>query len=341
MSFIYNLTDTWNDGGTQFSAVKMNVTDTASAAGSTLLDLRVGGARKFTVDKNGTMSVYNTWTDDSNYERLMIDWTSTSNELTFSIDKAGTGTFRNINFLALSANLSFLSSIVLWGYNSPGSIYMRADGNALNGLKLANNWGFFWGAGDASTFTSDTCLRRAAANVVQFSDGTPVGGGSVGWFQWGGQSRVKDSDFSITNITTLVDVGGNTPSPDIPSLTATVAAGRTYSFEAHLFVTCGAGGVKAAIGGTCTATNIVYDGSVTDISISPDVQVTRGYAQATALATEVASAILTGPSGRIDIYGTITVNAAGTLKVQFAQRTLSATASIVKRGSYFIVHDMP
>jgi hypothetical protein len=41
MAFIYDLTDTWNAGGTSFNAIKMNVTDTASAAASRLLTLQV------------------------------------------------------------------------------------------------------------------------------------------------------------------------------------------------------------------------------------------------------------------------------------------------------------
>lgn len=50
---IYNLTDTWNNGATVFTAVKMNVTDTASSASSLLLDLQVGGSSKLLVDKSG------------------------------------------------------------------------------------------------------------------------------------------------------------------------------------------------------------------------------------------------------------------------------------------------
>lgn len=49
------LTDLWNDGGTTYNAIKMNVTNSASAAGSKLLNLQVGGTEKFTVDKNGNV----------------------------------------------------------------------------------------------------------------------------------------------------------------------------------------------------------------------------------------------------------------------------------------------
>lgn len=57
---IYDLTDTWNNVATTFTAVKMNVTDTASAAGSMLLDLQVGGASQFRVSKGGAVSVGST-----------------------------------------------------------------------------------------------------------------------------------------------------------------------------------------------------------------------------------------------------------------------------------------
>jgi hypothetical protein len=53
---INNMTVIWNSGGTTFSAVKMNVTDTASAAASLLLQFQVGGSDKFKVGKDGTIT---------------------------------------------------------------------------------------------------------------------------------------------------------------------------------------------------------------------------------------------------------------------------------------------
>lgn len=50
---ILNLAQTWNAGGVTFTGLKLNVTDTASAAGSLLFDLQVGGASKFSIDKTG------------------------------------------------------------------------------------------------------------------------------------------------------------------------------------------------------------------------------------------------------------------------------------------------
>ena len=53
---INNMSVTWDSGGTTFDAVKMNVTDTASAAASLLQNFQVGGVAKFTVGKDGVVS---------------------------------------------------------------------------------------------------------------------------------------------------------------------------------------------------------------------------------------------------------------------------------------------
>jgi hypothetical protein len=53
MANIYDLSDTWNDGATTFKGIGLNVTDTASASGSLLMDLQVGGVSKFSVRKDG------------------------------------------------------------------------------------------------------------------------------------------------------------------------------------------------------------------------------------------------------------------------------------------------
>jgi hypothetical protein len=55
-----NLTYTWNNVGTTFTGIKYNVTDTASAAGSLLMDLQVGGNSQFSVRKDGRVVANNT-----------------------------------------------------------------------------------------------------------------------------------------------------------------------------------------------------------------------------------------------------------------------------------------
>ena len=53
---IINLSQTWNNAATTFTGLKLNVTNTASAAASNLLDLQVGGTSSFSVSQNGSIS---------------------------------------------------------------------------------------------------------------------------------------------------------------------------------------------------------------------------------------------------------------------------------------------
>ncbi len=50
----FSTTLNWNNAATTFTGLKLNVTDTASAAGSNLLDLQVGGSSIFSVGSVGT-----------------------------------------------------------------------------------------------------------------------------------------------------------------------------------------------------------------------------------------------------------------------------------------------
>jgi len=54
------LAQTWNAAGTTFTGLKLNITDTASAAASLLADLQVGGSSKFKVDKAGAVTAAST-----------------------------------------------------------------------------------------------------------------------------------------------------------------------------------------------------------------------------------------------------------------------------------------
>jgi hypothetical protein len=57
---ILDLAQTWNASGVTFTGLKANITDTASAAASLLIDLQVGGTSKCKVSKDGTLTVTNT-----------------------------------------------------------------------------------------------------------------------------------------------------------------------------------------------------------------------------------------------------------------------------------------
>jgi hypothetical protein len=52
-----NVTPTWNNVATTFTGIGLNVTDTASAAGSLLMNLQVGGVSRFNIRKDGAITM--------------------------------------------------------------------------------------------------------------------------------------------------------------------------------------------------------------------------------------------------------------------------------------------
>lgn len=163
----------------------------------------------------------------------------------------------------------------------------------------------------AKSDQADTSLVRPsnwnAAHTVDLSDYT-------GWIQWAGQKRTT-AQFDKTD-TTLANVTG---------LSVNVEAGATYEFRATLFTSQdGTGLGKVAIAGTATATAVIYARSEKD-----EIP-----------ASSLGSAILVaGTAITIVIMGTITVNAGGTLTVQYAQQVALGTSSVLI-GSTFIVNEI-
>lgn len=153
-----------------------------------------------------------------------------------------------------------------------------------------------------------------------------VGGDGIfnGFINWSGQKRVA-TQFDKTNDAAL----GN-----IPGLSVVVQTGKTYSFEAILFTTSNvASGVQAGIGGTATATAIIYEGLTVNAGLT-----TQGRAAALGTAVGAVTAVT---AAQMKINGTITVNAGGTLTAQFAQNVAGGAASSVLVGSTFTVENIP
>jgi hypothetical protein len=308
---LHELTDAWTDVSHAFSAIKMNVADGGHGPGSLLLDLQMNGVSQFSVDPSGTvlllpdlkffrdsagpsgaalalrnglnpqaLRVYNTYTDNSNYERGGCGWLVSPNLFAVGTMAAGSGVVRMTQLL--------------------GSNFLIA------GIDLG--------------------IFRVAPGVLEINNGNP-GTRQNCYLQWGGLARVVN-DQSITSNATLADVGG---------LVVNVQSNRTYAFDVELSFTCAAaGGIKCAMGGNATVTNIIYDGWIVDSAANG----IKGNAQATALGGAVAAAATIGTAGHVTIRGTITVNAGGALTVQAAQNAINATATVIKRGSRMIVQDL-
>ena len=112
---IFNMTDSWTDSGTMYDAIKMNVSNTGSAANSNLLLLQVNGADKFRVEKSGVVNLRSVNAESTvNTSNLVV--TQTANIATANISNlfisslATTGTVNvgalNVNTLSNTINLS-------------------------------------------------------------------------------------------------------------------------------------------------------------------------------------------------------------------------------------------
>lgn len=115
----------------------------------------------------------------------------------------------------------------------------------------------------------------------------------------------------------------------ITGLSLNVEAAGVYSFRADLFVDADVvGGTKYAIAGTATATSIIYqirlfDNGTNALTIN---------ARHTSLGGNTGQAGTT--AGLAIITGTIVVNAAGTLLVQFAQNAANNTSSVLINSTF-------
>jgi len=324
---LHELTDYWGDVSASFDAIRMNVADSGHAVASTLLNLQVNGVSQFqvlapdSVNPNGGVLLLN----DIHFFRE-----------TDPPVVRGALAVRNGNIPQVFRVYNTYTDANNWeragiGWTLTGNVLgvgmvYKGSGQARPMALIASNI-LLSRSGDPTTYTpdADVGIFRAAPGVLEVNNGSPHGLQGT-YLKWGGQARVIN-DFPISN-NTIVDIGG---------MVVNVNAGRVYAFEAELSFTCAAaGGIQCAIGGSATVTNIIYDGWIVDSAANG----IKGNAQATALNGVVANAATTGTSGHVTIRGTIEVNAAGNLTVRAAQNTANATATVIKRGSRLIVHDI-
>ena len=95
-------------------------------------------------------NLYGTYTDASNYERLSLQY-SASSDYTISVDEAGTGSYRSLTILTYgNATATFESDTV----------------------KLANNGRLAWTSSGTSRGSADTILVRDDANKLAQKNGT-------------------------------------------------------------------------------------------------------------------------------------------------------------------------
>lgn len=136
--------------------------------------------------------------------------------------------------------------------------------------------------------------------------------------------RYLTTDFAVSNDDALATV---------PGLSFDVAPG-TYLFRAHLTYDCDvAGGTKYAIGGTATASAALWYSRNMDDATGAYVEVTRHTAVPDSRQDNTTTA------GTVVMEGLVVVSAAGTVTVEFAQRSGDPAASTVLALSWFELYE--
>lgn len=153
-----NLSQTWNAGGVTFTGLKFNATDTASASGSLLLDLQVGGSSKASWKKDGTYTFTGgiLASTDNTY-----DIGASGANRPRNVYVAGTGTFGG----ALS--ISSGGIINAQGAVQTGTVYGLANGT--NSINVGGPGGMVIGSPSLQfngTTSSFPAIKRSSATLA-------------------------------------------------------------------------------------------------------------------------------------------------------------------------------
>lgn len=185
---------------------------------------------------------------------------------------------------------------------------------------------------DVVTSKGDLLAGTTAATIARQSVGA---NGTVLTADSAQATGVKWAAPTATPISTLVTTAQfdkvNTTLANVTGLSVTVSGSTKYAFEGILFVDANVtGGSKYAIGGTATATSVIYEIVLLDNTTNVNTITSRQ----TALAGAAGQAGTT--AGLARITGSINVNAGGTLVPQFAQNSASGTSSVLIGSSFTV-----
>lgn len=217
-TYIYNLTDTWNNGSSVFDAIKMNVTNTASASGSKLLNLQIGGVEKFTVDVDGIVTAATPTTGDNSTKVATTAFVDTAvSAISFDVSNL-TATWNNgaTDFDGIKLDITNTASgagsdLLDLRVDSSSKMSVKPNGtivvgdNSISTLAITSPTGLAAGSGISFNNTEPTIRRSNANHSVFNSTGFTVllSTGEVqvqpaGYFSIGENTRIyQDGDSQL------------------------------------------------------------------------------------------------------------------------------------------------
>lgn len=167
---IFNGTATWNAGGITFNGIKTNITDTASASASKLLDLQVGGVSKISVDKSGNASIAGTYQSTKACATGFIRVTGAGNYCQRNTGGGSTWTdatacTSRTTGLTLPADTKLINIKLSWVANANNAIGLRDNGVTFHPDSLCAN------IANTSKFrVQEFAATTAGTNIGEFTD---------------------------------------------------------------------------------------------------------------------------------------------------------------------------
>lgn len=154
---ILNLTQTWNNAGVTFTGILANITSTASAAGSLLLDLQVAGSTVANFNKTGALTILGNGSASASLITVGPAGNAVGLYVPFN---------QTLSFSAGAAQMAQMNSV---SFNAALNAAIPAGGTSGAGITWSNtsNFGIFFGSGAPS-------LSAAKGSLYLRSDGTGI-----------------------------------------------------------------------------------------------------------------------------------------------------------------------
>lgn len=220
---VLDATSTWNAGGVTFTGLKFNVTDTASATASLLMDLQVGGSSRLSVRKDGAVITAGTYLSSQTNATLGSSSQSSSLSGLWRVD------FASGQFIPSGNYIICLNNPCTTAIQQAGNGITRflRDNSGSGGTYLSPQKTDTFGAtmtvdlaqgnvhkitltGNITSLTISNAQAGGEYTLVLVQDGT--GSRTITWpgtVLWAGGSAPTLSGASKTDVLTFVSDGTN------------------------------------------------------------------------------------------------------------------------------------